>query len=64
VIGLQFHLEYSRDSIDLMFRNCIDDMTEGKYVQKPDEIVSQINNVQDTNRILYLLLDNMEWEFS
>ena len=63
VVGLQFHLEYSRDSIDLMFRNCIDDITEGKYVQKPDEIVSRINNVRDMNRILYLLLDNMEREF-
>ena len=63
VVGLQFHLEYSKDSIDLMFRNCIDDITEGKYVQKPDEIVSRINNVRDMNRILYLLLDNMEREF-
>jgi len=62
-IGLQFHLEYSRESIDLMFKNCSDDITEGKYVQKPDEIVSQIHNVQRINRILILLLDNMEREF-
>lgn len=63
VVGLQFHLEYSKDSINLMFTNCMEDITEGKYVQKPDEIVMQIQNVQGINRILNLLLDNMEREF-
>lgn len=62
-IGLQFHLEYSRESIDLMFKNCMDDINEGKYVQKPDEIVSQINNVHEIKEILNTLLDNMEREY-
>jgi GMP synthase-like glutamine amidotransferase len=62
-IGLQFHLEYSRESIHLMFKNCMDDITEGKYVQKPDEIVSQINNVHEMKEILNTLLDNMEREY-
>ena len=59
VIGLQFHLEYNAKSIDLMFMNCLEDITEGKYIQKPDEILKNINNVQETNRLLNLLLDNM-----
>ncbi|MBU4222474.1 MAG: type 1 glutamine amidotransferase, partial [Euryarchaeota archaeon] len=37
-IGLQFHLEYSEKSIDLMFRNCADDIVDGRYIQKPEEI--------------------------
>lgn len=59
VVGIQFHLEYCENSIDLMFQNCLDDMTEGKYVQKPGDILKNITNVQETNRLLNLLLDNM-----
>ena len=59
VVGLQFHLEYSKTSIDLMFRNCLDDITEGEYIQKPEEILNNINNVREMNRLLVLLLDNM-----
>ena len=61
-IGLQFHLEYSAKSIDLMFRNCGNDIVEGRYIQKPDEIISQNNNVVETQRLLNLMLDNMEKE--
>lgn len=63
VIGLQFHLEYSEKSINLMFRNCGDDIVDGKYIQKPDEIVSQIGNVHKMNQILNTLLDNIEREY-
>lgn len=59
-IGLQFHLEYSAKSIDLMFRNCADEIVEGRYIQKPDEIISQNNNVVETQRLLNMLLDNLE----
>jgi hypothetical protein len=61
-IGLQFHLEYSANSIDLMFRNCGNEIVEGRYIQKPDEIISQNINVVETQRLLNLLLDNMEKE--
>lgn len=64
VIGLQFHIEYSIESINSMFQNCGDELVEGKYIQKPDEIISQNSNVVETQRILDILLDNMEREFS
>ncbi|CAG0971788.1 anthranilate synthase component II [Methanosarcinales archaeon] len=63
VIGLQFHLEYSVESINLMFQNCSDEIVDGKYIQKKDEIISNYNNVPETNLILNLLLDNIEREF-
>jgi GMP synthase-like glutamine amidotransferase len=62
-IGLQFHIEYSAESINLMFKNCGAEIVEGKYIQKPDEIVSQIENVKVIKEILFLLLDNIEREF-
>ena len=62
-IGLQFHLEYSKKSIDLMFQNCGDELVDGKYIQTPDEILSKIGNVHEMNKTLDLILDNMEREF-
>jgi GMP synthase-like glutamine amidotransferase len=63
VIGLQFHIEYSVDSINLMLQNCADELVEGKYIQAVDEIVSHISNVREINKLLNLLLDNIEREF-
>ncbi len=63
VIGLQFHLEYSVKSIDLMFKNCGDELVDGKYIQRPDEIVSQYGHVARMQSILDLLLDNIERNF-
>lgn len=62
-IGLQCHLEYSKKSIDLMLKNCSDELVDGKYIQEEDEIISHYDNVLETNPILNLLLDNMEREF-
>ncbi len=62
-IGLQFHLEYSEKSIALMLQNCADEIVEGKYIQKPDDILSQAGRVQEINDILNLLLGNIEREF-
>jgi GMP synthase-like glutamine amidotransferase len=62
-IGLQFHLEYSINSIDLMFRNCGDELVDGKYIQTPDDILSLIGNVHEMNKTLNLILDNIEREF-
>ncbi len=63
VVGLQFHLEYPNESIHLIFQNCGNEITEGKYIQKPDEIVSQNSNVVETQRLLNVMLDNIEREF-
>lgn len=60
VIGLQFHIEYSIESINSMLQNCAYELVDGKYIQKRDEIVSQMNNVKEMRKLLNLLLDNME----
>ncbi len=64
VIGLQFHIEYSIEIINSMFRNCKDDIVDGKYIQKPAKIISQSSNVAKTQGLLNLLLDNIEREFA
>lgn len=62
-VGLQFHIEYSTDSINSMFSNCGGDIVDGKFIQKPEEIISRYSNTAGTQKILNLLLDNMEREF-
>lgn len=62
-IGLQFHLDYSVESIELMLNHCSNEIVNGKYIQEPDEIISQISNVSKTQRLLNLLLDSIEREF-
>ncbi len=63
VIGLQFHLESSIESINRLIQNCGDELVEGKYIQKPDEMLSQHKNLQEINRIMNMLLDNIEREY-
>lgn len=63
LIGLQFHLEYSRKSISHMIDKCGYMITDGKYVQKPEEIIANFSNVDKTEKILELLLDNIEMEY-
>lgn len=63
VIGLQFHFEYSVESINLMIQNCSNEIMDGKYIQKQDEIVSHIGHVDEIKEILNTLLDNIEREY-
>ena len=44
-IGLQFHLESSRDSIDHLLENCADELTEGQYVQRPEELSAHAESI-------------------
>lgn len=63
VIGLQFHIEYSAKSIDLMIQNCGDELVDGKFIRKADEIISRSDHLEGANSLLNMLLDNMEMEF-
>jgi GMP synthase-like glutamine amidotransferase len=63
VVGLQFHFEYSEKSINLMLQNCADEIVDGKYIQAADKIASHIGNVREMNKLLNLLLDNIERKF-
>lgn len=59
VVGLQFHLESSEESICRLIQNCPEDLSGGKYVQHADEILP---NEQRLNRIQSMLaqfLDNL-----
>jgi GMP synthase-like glutamine amidotransferase len=61
-IGLQFHLESSPDSIDHLLRNCADELTEGPYVQRPEELSAHPEQFSQIQRLMERLLDRVEQE--
>ena len=62
-IGLQFHLESSRDSIDHLLQNCADELTEGPYVQKPRDLAAPPERYSQIQGLMEQLLDRIEMEF-
>jgi GMP synthase-like glutamine amidotransferase len=59
VIGLQFHLESSTESIRLLLQNCGDELVEGEYIQNAEAILSHQIHLNEINRIMTVLLDNI-----
>jgi GMP synthase-like glutamine amidotransferase len=62
VLGLQFHLEYSMDSIETMLATCGDELTDGAFVQTADRIRAGYHNVAATHRLVVPLLDRLARE--
>lgn len=58
VIGLQFHLEYSEDSIHKMLAHCSHELIEAPFIQNRHDIITGFANVGPTTERLFLLLDN------
>lgn len=60
VVGLQFHLESSNDSIERLISHCGDEMTAGAYTQQATQMLNQRALLRQSNAILVKLLDVME----
>lgn len=60
VVGLQFHLESSNDSIKRLVEHCANDIEPGMYVQNPYKMFNQTGSLALSNAVLFILLDVME----
>ena len=58
-LGLQFHLESTGESIDKLIQNCGNEMVAGLYVQTEQEIRSQGQRIEPSNRLMDDILDAM-----
>ena len=58
VIGLQFHLETTMETTELMIENCPDDLANRRYVQSVDSM-RKATAVNDNlaNRLVFAILD-------
>ncbi|WP_068472714.1 glutamine amidotransferase-related protein [Saccharicrinis aurantiacus] len=58
VIGLQFHLEQTTDTIDTMLLNCSEEIAQGgDKVQTDAEIRTQLNYFESNKRLMFSILD-------
>jgi GMP synthase-like glutamine amidotransferase len=60
VIGLQFHLEMSNQTIRNVIENCRDELVKGKYIQKENEMLGRADLLKESGQLMCRLLDNLE----
>jgi len=60
VVALQFHLETTRESVEKLIHHCAGDMTEGKFVQRPEEMIASDERFDEAHRLMEVLLGQME----
>jgi len=58
-VGLQFHLEYTADSVRSMLAHCADELIEAPFIQSRDQILAGLDQVARTQTLLTMLLDAM-----
>ncbi len=60
VLGLQFHLESSPESIQALIKNCGGGVKKGKYVQTAQSILAETVKMRQIREMMNQLLDNFE----
>ncbi|MEJ2614809.1 MAG: type 1 glutamine amidotransferase [Ignavibacteriaceae bacterium] len=59
VIGLQFHLEFTGDSLKELIEHGRDELVKDQYVQTENEILDNPDLFNITNNYLFQILDNI-----
>lgn len=57
ILGLQFHLEVTEQSLREMIKNAGNELNVGKYVQTESEILAQTQFIEANNKTMYELLN-------
>lgn len=57
VVGLQCHLETTPDSLDRLIDNCASELTQGPFIQTPEEMRSDPERFRKINRTMEVVLD-------
>jgi GMP synthase-like glutamine amidotransferase len=57
ILGLQFHMEYSEESIEKMLKYCAHELVDAPYIQTPEQIRAGYDNIPRNTAWLYTLLD-------
>lgn len=60
-VGLQFHLEWTRDALAALAENCADELTGGgAWTRSADELLAADDRFALSRELLFALLDRME----
>ncbi len=57
VLGLQFHLESTPESVREIIANCTSELVVGKYIQKPEEMLARDKDFHNINKAMYNILN-------
>jgi GMP synthase (glutamine-hydrolysing) len=57
VLGLQFHLESTKESVHQIIENCASELVTGKYIQKPEEMLARDDDFRNINTAMCKILD-------
>ncbi len=57
VLGLQFHLESTRESIDLLLRHCGHELLSAPFIQSEADIRSRETLISPSNDLMHAILD-------
>ena len=58
-VALQFHLESTRESVEQLVQNCREDLTEGPFVQRPADMLADLNLFRMINEWMDDFLDGL-----
>lgn len=59
VLGLQFHIEYSVESIEKMLTHCGDEIVEAPYIQSEKAIRAGCDKIHNATNFLHQILDKL-----
>jgi GMP synthase-like glutamine amidotransferase len=59
VVGLQFHLEATAESVAALVKNCANEIKAGRYQQTPEEIAAGVKRHLENLPVLWTLLDHI-----
>ena len=57
VVALQFHWDYSQQSVETMIRHCGDELVAGPGIQQPAEMLAYPDRFDTIKNLLYKMLD-------
>ncbi len=59
IVGLQFHLETTRQNAENLIKHCHNEMVDGPFIQTPEEILSNNAPFQEINSVMDALLKSL-----
>jgi len=59
VLGLQFHLEVTEQSLQNMIKNAGNELVGGNFIQSESAILSQTEFIEANNKMMFELLNNL-----
>jgi GMP synthase (glutamine-hydrolysing) len=60
LLGLQFHLEFTRDSLKELLTNGREELIKDKYIQTEEEILMNLDLIPPANQLIFKLLDRID----